>query len=154
MRIAGTKAYPVVGSDPSTAAVDRWHAVGEKVLRYWQENLRLGDWRITLRWNDDRAWDFFGMVTPADGRPEAGVLLWSYLPDEETMERTIVHELTHLVLMDLCRLGEQWREQLPEEMRVVHDAQWSEQIEQAVDHIAMAFDALAGGLISTLDAGE
>ena len=152
----GTKAYHVVGQDASSADSTRWHAIGETVLRHWQEMLRLDQWRISLGWNDDRGWDYFGCVQPSDGRPEARVTLWSYIPDAETLERSVIHELTHLVLMDFTRLGDQWREQVPEEMRVMYDSQWHEQLEQVVDHITMSVDGIAGGLIThlTLEALE
>jgi len=120
--------------------------MARRVLAWWRDALRLHGWRVNLAWNEDRAWDYFGTVVRSAGRPEATVTLWSYLPDAETMERTCLHELIHLVLMPMTTLAEQWRDSIPEDVRPIYDAQWTEVIEQTTDHITMAFDGLLGGL--------
>ena len=147
----GLRAYPVVPDQLAEHLKEmvephQRHIITTRVLAWWREALRLNEWRVNLVWNDARAWDYFGTVHRAAGRPEASITLWAFLPDLDTIERTCIHELTHLVLMNMTILAEQWRESIPEESRSIYDAQWTEAVEKTVDHVTMMLDEMMGGL--------
>lgn len=83
-----------------------------KALAYWQKQLRLQDWNITVKVarRSDMATNAYGEVSPSRIYRQADIALRDPTdfadddgPRERDMEDSLVHELLHVVLKD-CRI--------------------------------------------------
>ena len=123
-----------------------------KAIRYInraKKELRLTDWRIRLQWCDDPDWDCYATVAPNADRPEAMITLSSInIHSEEDFLYYIVHELSHLVVIPLNHLCDDYAAGMSEEVKSLFERQVMRLTENVVDHMAqVVFDNLRAHLI-------
>ena len=112
---------------------------GQKVIAKWQKALRLADWRIVLSGleadPDDRSTVNMDVLTKS-----AVIRLRSDTPASQ-VERQIVHELLHIVLVGMEDAYRGAKEYTPKGWDAAGDRIWSRGSESAIEALT---DALTG----------
>ena len=104
------------------------------ILRKLQRRMRLGYWKINLRWVEDETWENHATIGIVDGRPEAILTLHRYMQPKD-LEDVLKHELSHLVLHPLRKILDDYETMLGE-VGPLYQRQVLEAEEQVVDHLS------------------
>jgi len=94
-------------------------ALRDQVRRWfnvYRGRLRLDDWELVLRFNDDPAWEKFGECDRSVSREQARIIVGLTLPPDQ-IKGAVVHELLHLTLEPIESLMDDWSERLDEEAK-------------------------------------
>ena len=108
-----------------------------RLIRLYKRRMRLMTWIINVELNDDPNWENMATIQAVEGRDEAIMTIaarqdWT----KDTLRRTVVHELVHLVLNDILMLAGDWGENLKPKDRRLYDKQFDREIEETTNHIA------------------
>lgn len=112
-------------------------------IKQWQKRLQLADWRFGWERIDAEE---IAPGTAADIRTKlkyrtAALRVATTLPDD-SIRRSIRHEMLHLVLVDVGPIFEAALERLSPDMRALLYELWSEKEEQTVSRLERAFEAV------------
>lgn len=119
--------------------MDKIRSRARLIISRAKKLLRLGNWRITVRWVKDPEWGSFGEFHFAEDRPEGELVLWERMDTSDELLDTIIHELNHPILARLDILVAAYASHLEPDLRQQFLAEWERERDVVVDHYTQIF---------------